>query len=267
MNKIVKIKVCKNEEFSFISTFRLDLLNALRRIAISEVPTIGIEKLQIRKNESNANDLFLSHRLAQIPIQSSGYNTIEGFNYPSDCVCESSICEKCAVIFTLSLTNNTTMLLDVSSSNLKSNSKDHKPMPGIKITTLGSGKSIEFMCYGRKGIGKMHAKWQSTTICTVTSIAKITPKEKCDLVKLVEVCPRKVFKHDDETNFGLPDIEECDFCGKCQEFAEVEDGDLHVFTLEACGQFKALELFLLAVRLLKNKCKELKGGVDELIIL
>ena len=267
MNKIVKINTCENDEFSFISTFSLDLLNSLRRIAISEVPTIAIEKLQIRKNESNANDLFLSHRLAQIPIQSSGCNTIEGFNYPSDCVCESSICNKCAVIFTLSLTNKTNRLIDVSSSHLKSNSKNHTPMSGVKITTLGSGKSIEFMCYGRKGIGKMHAKWQPTTICTVTSIAKITPKQNCDPEKLVEVCPRKVFKMDPKTGFGLPDIEECDFCMRCQEYAEVEDGDFHVFTLEACGQLKARELFLLAVRVLKNKSKEIKGGVDKLIIL
>jgi DNA-directed RNA polymerase I and III subunit RPAC1 len=45
------------------------LANAFRRILISEVPTMAIEKVFVHNNTSLFQDEFLSHRLGLIPIK------------------------------------------------------------------------------------------------------------------------------------------------------------------------------------------------------
>ena len=45
------------------------LVNALRRILISEVPTMAIEKVTIIQNTSVIPDEVLAHRMGLIPIK------------------------------------------------------------------------------------------------------------------------------------------------------------------------------------------------------
>lgn len=53
--------------------------NALRRIIISEVPTMAIEFVKLLENTSPLHDEFISHRLGLIPLYST---TVDNFNYP-----------------------------------------------------------------------------------------------------------------------------------------------------------------------------------------
>jgi len=50
------------------------LANALRRIMISEVPTMAIELVDIRENTTPIHDEFLAHRLGLIPIKTPNIN-------------------------------------------------------------------------------------------------------------------------------------------------------------------------------------------------
>ena len=68
-NSDIKIKKLDHEEiiFDLVGT-EPPLANALRRIMISEIPTIAIEKVEMWQNTSVIPDENLAHRMGLIPL-------------------------------------------------------------------------------------------------------------------------------------------------------------------------------------------------------
>lgn len=111
--KVPEIKITRLDdltiEFQLLNT-DLTVANALRRIIISEVPTMAIDIVEILENTSALHDEYLAHRCGLIPLVS---NDIDDYVYPKDCIChsydEKSLrldCEKCSVHFKLKIKNN-----------------------------------------------------------------------------------------------------------------------------------------------------------------
>jgi len=68
-----KVKVHELTRYSIkFELFETDLAvaNALRRIMISEVPTMTIDLVEVRENTSALHDEFLAHRLGLVPLVS-----------------------------------------------------------------------------------------------------------------------------------------------------------------------------------------------------
>ena len=98
MNSVaVKIleKTDNNAVIQFNNVSR-QYVNALRRLAISEVPTFAIDDLVILENSSVMHDEAIAHRLGLIPLRTD----LERFVMPHDCDCNSTLgCSKCKVLF------------------------------------------------------------------------------------------------------------------------------------------------------------------------
>ena len=62
----------------------LAVANALRRIMISEVPTMAIDLVEVRENTSCLHDEMIAHRLGLVPLCSPDINK---FVFHSDCHC------------------------------------------------------------------------------------------------------------------------------------------------------------------------------------
>lgn len=139
-------------------------VNALRRLAISEVPTLAIDDVVIIENSSVVHDEAVAHRLGLIPL----HTDLKRFVMPHDCDCKSTLgCSKCRVLLVLdSEANEKTRV--VTSGELLSEDELVKPVSkDIPIITLAPGQKIKFEAYARLGIGKDHAKWQPTSAAIV----------------------------------------------------------------------------------------------------
>jgi DNA-directed RNA polymerase subunit D len=141
-----------------------EYVNALRRLAISEVPTLAIDDVVMIDNSSVVHDEAVAHRLGMIPLRTD----LKRFVMPHNCDCKSTLgCSKCRVLLVLD-SEATDRTRIVTSGELKSEDEEVKPVSNeIPILTLAPGQKVKFEAYARLGNGKSHAKWQPTSSAVV----------------------------------------------------------------------------------------------------
>ena len=139
-------------------------VNAIRRLSISEVPTLAIDDVVILDNSSVMHDEAIAHRLGLIPLRTD----LDRFVMPHDCDCKSTLgCSKCRVLLVLdSEANEKTRV--VTSGELLSEDELVRPVSkDIPIIVLAPSQKLKFEAYARLGLGKDHAKWQPTSAAVV----------------------------------------------------------------------------------------------------
>jgi DNA-directed RNA polymerase subunit D len=139
-------------------------VNSLRRIAISEVPTLAIDDVVVLENSSVMHDEAVAHRLGLIPLRTDPGR----FVMPTECDCKSTLgCSKCRVLLVLDAEANEKTMV-VTSGELVSEDETVKPVSkDIPIIVLAPNQKLKFEAYARLGIGKDHAKWQPTSSAVV----------------------------------------------------------------------------------------------------
>jgi len=139
--------------FNLIHT-EIKWANNLRRLIMTEIPTMAIDEVIIEENTSILNDEFIIHRLGFIPIL--GVN-VNNYIYSSECTC-SGHCELCSIKFTLEV-NCFDTIEDVVTNHLISNDDNITPMVNILLVKLRKGESLKLTAYAKKGISKINVKW------------------------------------------------------------------------------------------------------------
>src|ERR1051325_3669169 len=153
-------------------------VNAIRRLSISEVPTLAIDDVVILENSSVMHDEAIAHRLGLIPLRTD----LDRFVMPHDCDCKSTLgCSKCRVLLVLdSEANEKTRV--VTSGELLSEDELVKPVSkDIPIIVLAPSQKLKFEAYARLGLGKDHAKWQPTSAAIVKD-----GKDENEIILIIE---------------------------------------------------------------------------------
>lgn len=139
-------------------------VNAIRRVSISEVPTLAIDDVVMLENSSVMHDEAIAHRLGLIPLRTD----VTRFLLPDQCDCNSTLgCSKCRVLLVLDAESVDETRI-VTSAELISDDDFVKPVSkDIPIIVLAPGQKLKFEAYARLGLGKNHAKWQPTSSAIV----------------------------------------------------------------------------------------------------
>ncbi len=256
----MEIEILENDKKSNKLIFVLkdantSIANALRRIAVDEVPVMAIEDVEIRKNSSVLYDEIIAHRLGLVPLKTD----LESYNLPSGCKCEGAGCARCQAKLTLSYDDAGI----VFSEELKPKDPKIKPVFGkIPIVKLLKGQKLEIEATAVLGTGKEHAKWSPGLVYYKHyPIIKMTGELKDP--SLVEKFP-KVF----ENKNGKISINEEEFIksqltdsideitGRAVEI-EIKENDF-VFFVESWGQLECKEIIEHAAGILGDKLDEFK---------
>eukprot|EP00917_Polyrhabdina_sp_WS-2016_P015364 GHVP01033403.1.p1 GENE.GHVP01033403.1~~GHVP01033403.1.p1 ORF type:complete len:226 (+),score=39.85 GHVP01033403.1:272-949(+) len=167
MDPIVSILNETPEEMNLIfENVDVSVANALRRILISEVPTMAIETVKMYLNTGIMQDEAFCHRLGLIPLQVDP-DEYEFRRENEELKPENSVCFKLHVKGPPKGTRQEgvdQVVTKVTAKDLnlvRHNEGDPEPKENCRVvhdnlllTKLATGQEIELLAYAEKGIGK-----------------------------------------------------------------------------------------------------------------
>jgi DNA-directed RNA polymerase subunit D len=261
---VVEIQILeKTDEFMrfIVSGVNTPYVNALRRIMLTEVPTMAIDEIVILENSSILNDEILAHRMGFIPLKTD----LDSYNLPEECKCESELgCNLCRANLTLEVeaADKTTT---VYSGELKPENPDIAPVSDkIPIAKLAPEQRINLEAYARLGKGEKHAKWQPVSMCTYMYLPEVKINSDCDACgKCVKVCPEEIFI---KTKDGIKTQNEleCTLCMDCVDACPKDpkaveiswDEKAFIFKIESTGALPVERIVTEAVKIIDKKIKD-----------
>lgn len=268
----MKIEVLEKDDITLriiVRDAEVPLMNALRRIALAEVPSMAIAEVVMIENSSILQDEMIAHRLGLVPLKTD----LDNYNLPEECECKSEFgCGQCRVTLTLNAESNEGTRT-VYSGELVSENPDIVPVTDkVPLIKLAKGQKLKLEAYARLGKGKVHAKWQPVCVCAYKYYPKIDlPKEKCeDCQKCVDICPKKVLAMKGE-RVDVRELLACNLCMDCVEACPKKDEGIKVgweknafvMTLESTGALPPERVLQEATKILGNQLNEFETQLKE----
>ena len=178
----VEITMIDDYNCNFIlSETDASVANALRKVMISEVPTIAIDLVEMEENSSCLADEFIAHRQGLIPLISTraivdgpcAYRDKNGQEKQFMWHHEADDDHKCEIKFELNVRNTDDSPLEVTTQHLHVSREhggesqedcgvapvEYDPAWPIVIAKLKKNQSLKLTAIAKKGLGKMHSKW------------------------------------------------------------------------------------------------------------
>ena len=219
------------------------LANAIRR-SVNEISVLGIDEVEIFKNDSALYDETIAHRVGLIPLQM-----------------EKGLKDKEEIDLKLVVNKEG----EVLSGELKGNAK--VVYDKIPITILNKGQEIEFVAKAKFGKGSEHSKYSPGSIF-YRNVAEIT-MDKEFLEEVKKICPNAEVKEKGDKVIITDDKRKgvCDVCeGICESAgkkAETEFKEELIITIESFGQIDSKEIFDKAIVELKKDLNDTVKKIDK----
>jgi len=249
--KISTLKKTKEKLILLFEGTNPAYINTIRRLAISEVPTMAIDEIEFRQNDSVLYDEMLALRLGLLPLKTD----LKSYTLPKKCTCEGAGCAKCQLKITLKVEGPKTVM----ASDLKSKDPKVVPVyPETPIVKLLDKQKVEFEATAILGRGRDHMKW-SPGLASFRGIPVITAGKKADkeiikkYSKVLSISGSKV-KVDNHLKYNTAieqDLEENDFN---IDYSETD----YIFTIESWGQLKPIDILKATIEEYNDMLSEFK---------
>ncbi len=174
--KVEVLSLDKSRITIYIEGFDLALANALRRLVLSDVPTMAVDFAYFYDNNTSIYDEIIAHRLGLVVLSSD--DALYRYESPEECKNREPPDPKCFVEIVL----QEEVDLDeaqgryVKAGDLIISDPQAKPVyPETPIAYLAPGQRIHVVAYARLGRGREHSKWSpaSTSILQYTPVVEI----------------------------------------------------------------------------------------------
>merc|ERR1719313_2159217 len=160
---------------------------------MAEVPVLAVEFVQIEENSTPIFDEFLAHRIGLVPLWSKA---VDKYTFKRDCQCPSGACQYCTAKFRIDVvargdgwTRVTGMDMEPMSDFSRLGDRDLAvqacPLPdedlsreenilnAVSIVDMKKNQALRLVCEAKKGIGRMHAKFNPTATTVFAYEAEI----------------------------------------------------------------------------------------------
>ncbi|MEK6809203.1 MAG: DNA-directed RNA polymerase subunit D [Nanoarchaeota archaeon] len=254
--KLEKIKDDKkNKKLSFLLKGSNEVFaNTIRRLIIEEVPTLAVEEVEVKDNNSALHDEMLALRLGLVPIKTD----LKSYRLPKN---QDEINEKSAsCTLQLKLKSNKKGYVyagEAESADPKCTFAYEK-MPVVKLL---SKQKIDVIMTAVMGHGKEHTKWTPGL-----AFYKKEPAVKVGKVQdpeaLAKMCTDGVFKIKGNS-VELVDEKVYD-SNLLEAYAEADKGitvtftDNIIFNIESWGQLTCKEMLVASTEILVEKVEEME---------
>jgi DNA-directed RNA polymerase subunit D len=251
----------------------VEMVNALRRIILTEIPVMAIDEVIVLKNDSPLYDEIIAHRLGLIPLKTD----LSVYKLPQDCECGGYGCPMCQVSLTCEITNTTNSPLEIYSGDLKSNDPKIIPVhPKIPIVKIDKKDKVIIEAYAILGRAKDHAKWQAVSNVAFRYIPvielnekEITDPEEIELI--IKMCPEDLYSSKNEKSLVLKDDywKTCTLCMACEKNSDGKiqvshKKNAYIFTIESDGVIPFDALIDQVFKIFHGKIDEFITKLEEL---
>ncbi|KNC52072.1 DNA-directed RNA polymerase I and III subunit rpac1 [Thecamonas trahens ATCC 50062] len=203
------------------------LANTLRRILLSEVPTMAIEIAEFRDNTSVIQDEVFAHRLGLVPIKADPafFEThVSGNEHTPENTLIFDLNVKCFRDINNEVVNSkvfASALVWTPFGEQAERFAENPPQvvhPDILLAKLAPGQRIDVRCYVTKGVGKVHAKWSPVATASYRLLPEpvivAQPKSE-EASRIAQTCPTKVFDIEDSGELVVARPRQCTMCREC----------------------------------------------------
>ncbi|MEE1150746.1 MAG: DNA-directed RNA polymerase subunit D, partial [Methanobrevibacter sp.] len=216
----IEVRSQSDDEMVFIvRDAEVPFINAIRRVAMVNVPKIAIEDVNIIRNDSAMFNEVLAHRLGLTPLVSD-LDALEGLSLPED---DDWGEYTNGIMFHL---NEVGPKVVYSKDLISSDSKIKPVYDTIPLVKLKDGEELNIEAVAKVGYGKEHAKWMPTTVCAYKQYPEITFNDDVEIdYDCAQACPRGILKSDrrskkikiveEHENSPLIGVENCAMCKSC----------------------------------------------------
>ena len=252
----MQVQILNKSKFEIqflVEGIKSSFASALRRVMMSEIPTMAVEFVDYKKNDSALNDEIIANRLGLIPLTFDK----DAYNVNQECDnCKGKGCSRCQVKLVLKKKGPDM----VYSEDLKSDSNDVKPaFDDIPIVELFDDQELQFEAIAQLGFGRVHTKWQG---------AVVGYQENPTVLKK-EINPCPVHKLILVSNGYLVKKSDCEMCLGCVEEAKKKGGvetmeNTFVFNVESVCGMDAEDVVLSAIDVVEKKFNEFGKDLKKL---
>lgn len=246
------------------------LANTLRRIILSEVPTMAMDDIIVYENSSVLHDEMLALRLGLIPLKTD----LDSYNLPEKCSCKSDLgCSRCRAILTLNVEADNGLRTVYSGDLIPEDPRVVPVSDKIPIVKLAAGQKIRLEAYAKLGRGRKHAKWQPVSSCIYRYVPMLKIDDlSCDACgKCVEICPRGVLAKEGGGIKIMKEME-CILCNDCVRVCEKKptpiqvswDENKFIFYVESTGALPVERIIFEALKIYEDKYSEFISQIEGL---